>query len=49
LKWAARRIDDTTAATAYMSFMAGTDDDDLELAIGRLVVILDRHDLLEER
>jgi hypothetical protein len=48
LKWTAKRIDDTTALTAYMAFTAGQDDDDLELLIGRLLVLLDRAELLDE-
>jgi hypothetical protein len=49
LKWAGKGISDTDALTAYLSFTAHQDDADLELVIGRLLVILDRHDLLEER
>jgi hypothetical protein len=49
LKWAARRIDDTTAASAYAAFVTANDYDDLELTIGRLLVLLDQHDLLEEQ
>jgi hypothetical protein len=48
LKWSARHIDRTTAATAYMAFTSGQDDD-LEILIGKLIVILYRHDLLEEQ
>jgi hypothetical protein len=44
VRWAARRIDATTALTAYMAFTADQDDDDLELTIGRLLVLLDQHE-----
>lgn len=47
LRWAARSIDDTTAANAYAAFADPDDDVELELAIGRLLVLLDRHVDLE--
>jgi hypothetical protein len=51
LKWAARPVDNTTAAFAFSAFTSDLDDDDdLDIAFGKLLVILDRHfDLEGER
>jgi hypothetical protein len=49
LKWAARRIDDAEARTAYETFTADQDYNDDTLTMGRILVLLDQHDLLEER
>jgi hypothetical protein len=48
LRSAARRIDDAVASVAYAAFTADRDDDAVELTIGRLLVLLDQHDLFEE-
>jgi hypothetical protein len=50
LKRAARNIDTDAAADAYVAF-AGLDDDDMavELAVGRLLLLLDQRHLIEER
>jgi hypothetical protein len=46
LRWASKGISDTDALTAFFTFTNQDNDVDLELTIGRLLVILDRNDLL---
>ena len=49
LKRAARGISDTDALNAYFAFSTDiVEDTEIELVLGRLLVLLDRHDLLLE-
>jgi hypothetical protein len=48
LKWATRGITDAAAVDAFVAFTAGQDDYDLEILLGKVLVVLDGHGIFPE-